>query len=380
MAKTKFFTISSYYPEVLRSLYDANPGLKDESYAVQYKKVVDLRFAWSDFWVTNLEKTGKFEGQLVIINNEFAQKKWAEEHQFKYTQEGWLEEILLEQIRVFETEIFFACDYVYLTETHLRKIKKEVRSIRKVIGWDGIGLYDVNRFKECDAMFSCGQQFVDFYQANGFAACLFQFAFEPSILDSLDTATKKYNVSFAGSLTLRSGGHHSRLKILGEAAKHFDVDYWLSAFDSNTPYLIKNILKKIKAGSFSDVADILRLWRINKGTVYGLDMYQVLASSKITINNHIDTAYTIGGNIRLWEATGVGACLVTDWKENIAGLFEPDKEIVVYQSKEECVEKIRYLLDHPRTMEAIAKAGQVRTLTEYSYEKRINQIVPFLLS
>ena len=43
--------------------------------------------------------------------------------------------------------------------------------------------------------------------------------------------------------------------------------------------------------------------------------------------------------MRLFEATGSGACLVTDWKENLGELFEPDVEVVTYRSVAECVKK-----------------------------------------
>jgi spore maturation protein CgeB len=248
------------------------------------------------------------------------------------------------------------------------------------MGWDGIGLRETTRFKVCDMMISCSDDILKHYRKEGFKTALFQFGFESSILDSIDISSKKYNISFAGSLTLRKNGHHNRLKLLGKVARNFKVDYWLSSFAESKPYLFKNILLKIKEGHWEDVMDVIRLWQINKGSLFGMAMYQAMAYSHITLNSHLDTAILLGGNIRLWESTGVGTCLVTDWKENIDELFVPDKEVVVYRSPEECVDKIRYLLANPTKMEAIAKAGQKRTLDDYSYEKRIKDFIPHLLS
>jgi spore maturation protein CgeB len=78
--------------------------------------------------------------------------------------------------------------------------------------------------------------------------------------------------------------------------------------------------------------------------------------------------------MRLFEATGVGTCLLTDWKDNLPKLFEPEKEVVTYKSVEECIEKVKWLLDHPQEREAIAKAGQARTLKDHTFAQRAIQL------
>lgn len=380
MSKTKLLKISSFYPEYLIRLYEKDPQLKEMPYSVQYQKMMEQGIGWADYWKTNLEKTGLFDVELIIINNEFAQKRWATENNVTYRENCWIQDIIMAQTCLFSPTILFANDYVFVNSDLLTSIKAQTPSIKKTIGWDGIGLCDSKRFKACDMMISCGQHFADYYSANGFQSFLLQFAFEQSLLSKIDTETKKYDVSFVGSLTLRNNGHHGRLKVLGAVAKEVNIAMWLASFTESKPYLVKNILRKAKAGLWGDIADIIRLWKQNRGTLFGLDMYQALAHSKITLNSHIDSALNYGGNVRLWEATGVGTCLVTDWKENMSDLFVPDEEVVVYKTPEECLDKVKYLLQNPSKREAIAKAGQKRTLTEYTYEKRIQKLIPFLLS
>ena len=72
-------------------------------------------------------------------------------------------------------------------------------------------------------------------------------------------------------------------------------------------------------------------------------------------------------NMRLFEATGMGALLITDLKDNIADLFEPGKEVVCYKSVDECIELIDYYSRHEAERAAIAAAGQRRTLQSHSY-------------
>jgi spore maturation protein CgeB len=108
--------------------------------------------------------------------------------------------------------------------------------------------------------------------------------------------------------------------------------------------------------------------------VFGMDMYRALAQSKISFNIHIEAAGKYAGNMRLFESTGAGACLLTDWKSNIHDLFEPDTEVVTYRGVDDCIEKAVWLMEHPKECEEIAKRGQARILKEHSFAHRAQQL------
>ena len=74
--------------------------------------------------------------------------------------------------------------------------------------------------------------------------------------------------------------------------------------------------------------------------------------------------------MRLFETSGVGTCLLTDARHNLSGLFEADREIMVYESVEDCIEKIGWLLAHPLEAAQIAAAGQSRTLKDHTFARR----------
>ena len=78
--------------------------------------------------------------------------------------------------------------------------------------------------------------------------------------------------------------------------------------------------------------------------------------------------------MRLFEATGVGTCLLTDWKSNINDLYEADTELATYCSAEECIDKVRYLLEHEKERKAMAEAGQRRTLQDHTIYTRAEQL------
>jgi hypothetical protein len=115
----------------------------------------------------------------------------------------------------------------------------------------------------------------------------------------------------------------------------------------------------------------LRYPRRVHAPVFGLDYYRVLAQSKVVLNRHIGFAGTDTSNLRLFEATGMGACLLTDRQQNLSELFEPDVEVATYDGIEECVEKANWLLANDEQRAAIAAAGQRRTLQDHSFERRV---------
>src|SRR5205823_6223469 len=58
--------------------------------------------------------------------------------------------------------------------------------------------------------------------------------------------------------------------------------------------------------------------------VFGIDMYRMLRDSAVSLNTHIDVTGPEAANCRLFEATGAGSCLLTDWKPNLDELFRID--------------------------------------------------------
>ena len=113
-------------------------------------------------------------------------------------------------------------------------------------------------------------------------------------------------------------------------------------------------------------------------------MYGTLRNSRITLNLHAindvrgAAATNFANNMRLSDASGVGTCLLTDAKDNLSDMFKPEEEVVTFADVDECVEKIRYLLDHDDERRTIARAGQERTLRDHTYGKRIAELAEVL--
>jgi spore maturation protein CgeB len=109
-------------------------------------------------------------------------------------------------------------------------------------------------------------------------------------------------------------------------------------------------------------------------------MYRVLARSRIVVNRHIDVAEGHANNMRLYEATGSGALLLTDPGHNLGDLFEPGVEVIVYESADDLVAKLRHHRDHDDERRRVAAAGQARTLRDHTYERRMGELAGILES
>ncbi|CAO3411714.1 glycosyltransferase family protein [Azospirillum largimobile] len=91
----------------------------------------------------------------------------------------------------------------------------------------------------------------------------------------------------------------------------------------------------------------------------------VYAASRVTLNVSLNGDL----NLRVFEALGAGAFLLTDALSEEAGLercFTPGRHLATYRSPDELVELARHYLDHPGEAMAIRRAGQAHLLEFHS--------------
>jgi hypothetical protein len=122
-----------------------------------------------------------------------------------------------------------------------------------------------------------------------------------------------------------------------------------------------------------------QLYRMAQAPLFGLEMFKALSRAEVGFNIHIDCAGDYAANMRMFETTGVGTCLLTDRKSNLKDYFLEDTEVVAYDSVAECMEKIRYLVDHPFVSKEIGLCGQKRTLAQHNFESRVDLFYDFLM-
>ncbi len=181
---------------------------------------------------------------------------------------------------------------------------------------------------------------------------MFRLGFEPRVLQLTKDGEKKYGAVFAGGM---SRAHRPGNGILEAVAQRTRVDFW-------------GVGMSRRGGSRT-------IRKTFHGPLWGLEMFQLLRDARISLNRHIGCSGGFANNMRMFETTGVGPFLLTDWKANTSDLFEPGREVVEYTNAEDCAEKIGYYLEHEKEREQIASAGQRRTLAEHTYAHRMRELV-----
>ena len=112
--------------------------------------------------------------------------------------------------------------------------------------------------------------------------------------------------------------------------------------------------------------------------VSGRAYLELLRGSGVVVHRGIDALGGCGGALRLFEVTGVGAALLVEDSPTVRELFDVDREVVTYTSPEDAVERARWLAAHPEEREAIARAGQQRTLSDHTAAARARALDPLL--
>ena len=109
----------------------------------------------------------------------------------------------------------------------------------------------------------------------------------------------------------------------------------------------------------------------------GKPLLKVYTCSKINLN--ISLKGIEGGTPqRVMDIMGAGGFMMTNYCAETAELFEEDKEIVMFRTPEELVEKSDYYLSHDEEREKIAKAGYEKVLNCYTYEKKLKRLMEWV--
>jgi Uncharacterized protein conserved in bacteria len=80
-------------------------------------------------------------------------------------------------------------------------------------------------------------------------------------------------------------------------------------------------------------------------------------------------------NQRVFDVPAAGAFLLTDSRAQLARMFEPGREVAVFERPEEAPELLaRYLADAP-ARRRMAEAGRARVLAEHTYVHRLGSLL-----
>jgi spore maturation protein CgeB len=395
----KLLQFSVVHPAYAREFYARNPELAKKSFAEQ-KSILDYdASSWADFWSHSLAPFG-YETLEVNVNIAPLQRAWAKENAVSFPKNTWLSEIPYFQARKFQPDILFLADRSSFNLQWLQTLRENCPSIKLILAWCGGYYRDTDIFKEADVLLSCNPALVKKCNDGGLRSYHLHHAFEPRILTRLKSrSTKRIPFSFIGQIMRGKHLHNEREELLKALRKKMDLHIYtpqeppLEQWKSFARKYAFGVAQNLKSAGFSNAVlnqipilkrasnwdelpphlDLQELKPCIRGTVFGLAMFQTLRNSDMTLNNHSDSE-TSASNMRMFEATGVGTCLVTDWKKDLSELFEPDKEVVTYRSVDECVEKVQWLQSNETEREKISALGQQRTLQHHTFSHRAAQL------
>ncbi|SKB79188.1 Spore maturation protein CgeB [Alkalitalea saponilacus] len=370
-----------------------------QSHQEQLTHLMNQYFSWSDNYGRLLSAKG-LETMEVVANATPLQKAWAAENNLSATLTA--EEIILAQIEAFKPEMIYFQDSITFNGSFINQLRRKFPFIKICIGniCAPFTSAQIESFKAFDYFTVCSPFFQQQLRQFGINSVVIPHAFDQRILEKTEKENEWPSVPFifTGSIIPGDGFHSIRTMVLEQLVReNIPFSFYGNLPDKNRIALLKkqaaylaatmmdNIGLKIitdcitpirKGRNHSSFPQQLKvsskLYKMVKPPLFGLEMFKALSKAEIGFNIHGDCAGDYAANMRLFETTGVGTCLLTDNKSDLKNYFAPDHEIVTYQSAEECIEKVKWLLEHPTELEEIAKRGQQRTLSEHHFENRVD--------
>jgi len=105
--------------------------------------------------------------------------------------------------------------------------------------------------------------------------------------------------------------------------------------------------------------------------VLGADMVRAQSSYRVGLNR----AYNIDINYRCLEVCGCRTALLTNRVPQLEKVLRPGEHCIVYDTVEQCADKLRYLIEEPQTAELIAYRACAHVQKNHTYRVRARQIL-----
>lgn len=358
----------AFFPTVLfyRDFKKRNPNASFSSYEDRIRALLQERFHSPHILLPALEESNDFF--FSYANDQASCRLWAKEHGLASEDP---EVILIDQIKAFRPDILYVMNPFICGPAFAAKVRPFVG---KIVAWHA-GPHINADFSSFDHLLSNYPPFLEAWAEQGLRASLFHPAVDDSMLKA-QKEKRKWDITFVGNL---GGMHHQRrtAQIANLAEQLSDnVSFKIHAVVPRFIPLFPNsqLLRRFIP------APRLVLPKSLRGRVaapsFGLSMYEVLGSSRISINaagNPFNTSgESTGGyrvNMRCFEALGCGSCMLSD-AGKYPQHFVDGGNYVSYSDTEVLVERISELLQNPEKLERIAKAGSSMVHANYNKHKQ----------
>jgi spore maturation protein CgeB len=223
--------------------------------------------------------------------------------------------------------------------------------------------------------FESGEALQKFAQANPAATIAYMplgydaRTFRPGPISDSERAQHESQVVFCGApypnrVDFFNSLNDSRIHLWGRGWKESGEFY------GHRKALKPNVARAIRGGGerFSAEAEN----KIYNAGKIGLNIHSCLTG---TSPLELDGWFV---NPRTFSMPGSGIMQICDNRRGVSDFFEPGKEIILYDSVEECRDRVDYFLAHDKERLAIAEAGHKRARSDHSFDSRIQSMFELL--
>lgn len=298
---------------------------------------------------------------------EWLQRAWARENGLK--QSATLDDILLAQVEHHSAEIFYNTDPTRFGAEFLKRMPSCVK--RTVVWWAApAGTVDVLAH---DLIVNNFPGLLRDFATKGAQTRYFFPAHDPVMDEYAGTVSRTVDVLFVGTY---SRHHRARAEMLAALA---DIG------GSHTIALRLNVSRATRlaetplgwVGPLRSLRRPAAVRRHSAGPLFGRKLYAALASAKLVVNGAIDLAGRDRGNMRVWEALGCGACLLTDEGHYPPGM-DADRHFATYSSVAHMKQVLPILLRDDDLRERMAASGNQMIRTRFSKEEQWHAFLSLL--
>lgn len=366
---------------------------KDVQNIKSYKEMKDFIsngfYVYGDSFGEGMQACGN-SSQEIIPDFKPLQLMWAKENGIRYSNNTWQTDIVLAQIAKYKPDIIYFQDIHALPREVKLTLKRKFPFIKLLILFRGFPNLSTDfaktEFSFADLIFVGSPILIEKLKSTSLPKPhLMYHYFDPRILEHINTK-QIYDFTFLGTTGYAQNGHSQRYWSLIKLINKTKIELWAEEYTWATDNYNRKLDKASYLKSVNFEVDKAPEYPISflfpdkchgsnnaVNENFGLKMYDNLAKSKITFNKHCNAAENEADNMRLFQATGLGTCLLTENSKNIKDLFNED-EIITYNSIDECVEKVNYYLNNDNERNNITKKGQLRTLKDHTCYVRCGQM------
>ena len=193
-------------------------------------------------------------------------------------------------------------------------------------------------------------------------ACYLPVAANPAVHRSQEL-TSEETVRYGSEVAFVGAGYYNRQKLFARLA---------------IPGL------KIWGSDWPAAGPVTRYLQEGGRRVTTAETAKIYSATKINLNIH--SSATVPDldpqgdfvNPRTMEIAACGGFQITDWRSELAQLFDTEHELSVVRGEEEIPKRIRFFLEHEEKRRAMAERARQRVLREHTYEQRMKTAMDFL--